>query len=98
MRTMSVLVNPPRRQPVTTVALVVAVLAVVTLSATLLLQLRTVRDQSSRAQVARTVSSVYADARFQLMREETEEAHYMEEPSQAARDRFALTAASARPC
>jgi diguanylate cyclase (GGDEF)-like protein/putative nucleotidyltransferase with HDIG domain len=78
---------------VTTVALVVAVLAVVTLSLTLLLQLRTVRDQSSRAQVARTVSSLYADARFQLMREETEEARYMEEPSQAARDRFALAGA-----
>jgi diguanylate cyclase (GGDEF)-like protein/putative nucleotidyltransferase with HDIG domain len=93
MRTISVLVNPPRRQPLTTLALVAGVLAVLGLSIALLGQLRTVRDRSSRAQVARAVSNLYTDARFQLMREEAEEAHYMVEPSPAARDRFAAAGA-----
>jgi diguanylate cyclase (GGDEF)-like protein/putative nucleotidyltransferase with HDIG domain len=93
MRTISVLVNAPRRQPVTTFALVVAVAAVVALSIALLVQLRTVGDQSSHAQVARTVSSLYTDARFQLMREETEEARYLNEASPSVRDRFAAAGA-----
>jgi len=78
---------------VTTLALVAGVLAVLALSLVLLGQLRTVRDQSSRAQVARTVSNLYTDARFQLMREEAEEAHYMVDPAPAARDRFAQAGA-----
>jgi putative nucleotidyltransferase with HDIG domain len=91
---MSVLVNAPRRQPVTTLALVVSVLAVLALATVLLLQLRTVRDESSRAQVARAVSNLYTDARYQLMREEAEEAHYLEHPSQPVRDRFATAGAA----